>query len=232
MTNNHKSYTALGHLLTYPKHQLITALDEVQRMFQTEKILSQSSVQTLIPLIDTLKQGELLGLQEQYVALFDSQPLLSLYLFEHRYGDSRDRGQAMVDLIAQYQQAGLKINEGELPDYLPLFLEYLSTLSNKRAKQMLGEQVNIIAVLARRLQSHNSPYAKVFMVLESLSSVAPDKKVIKTEMQRNDKRRTASNNVEKTWQEPAAFSKDEQPIDFVHNPLFRAKADHLPTEKS
>lgn len=65
-----------------------------------------------------------LDAQAQYSELFDRGRATSLLLFEHVHGESRDRGQAMVDLLAQYEQHGLQLNSRELPDHLPLYLEY------------------------------------------------------------------------------------------------------------
>jgi nitrate reductase delta subunit len=92
-----------------------------------------------------LEQRDLLDLQEDYVALFDRTPSLSLHLFEHVHGDSRDRGQAMVDLMKVYEEAGLFIDTEETPDYLPLFTEYLATLSSQEASDTVGGVVNIIS---------------------------------------------------------------------------------------
>ena len=77
-------------------------------------------------LLDELATGDLYDLQERYVLLFDRTRSLSLHLFEHVHGESRDRGQAMVDLKALYERHGLLMSSSELPDHLPLFLEFLS----------------------------------------------------------------------------------------------------------
>ena len=76
--------------------------------------------------------GDLYDLQERYVLLFDRTRSLSLHLFEHVHGESRDRGQAMVDLKALYERHGLHMSSSELPDHLPLFLEFLSRDSRDR----------------------------------------------------------------------------------------------------
>ena len=75
-------------------------------------------------MIDDLAGGDLYDLQERYVLLFDRTRSLSLHLFEHVHGESRDRGQAMVDLLKLYEEGGFTPTATELPDFLPLFLEY------------------------------------------------------------------------------------------------------------
>ena len=82
-------------------------------------------------LLAELAGRDIYELQERYFALFDRSRTLSLHLFEHVHGESRDRGQAMADLIALYRGHGLEPTASELPDFLPLFLEFLSLLPGR-----------------------------------------------------------------------------------------------------
>ena len=68
--------------------------------------------------------------------MFDYSKSASLYLFEHVHGDSKDRGQAMVDLIDLYKENGLQINQPELPDYLPVFLEFLAIANTIKSRRL------------------------------------------------------------------------------------------------
>ncbi len=99
---------------------------------------------------------------------------LSLYLFEHVHGESRDRGQAMIDLKALYESHGLNTTSSELPDFLPLFLEFLSTLPLDEARPLLGQTAHINAMLGERLRKRDAPYSVLFEALDALASVAPD----------------------------------------------------------
>ena len=128
-----KTYKVLGLLLTYPSKTWVSTLDECKTVLSSEALLSGSHISSISQLIDCLQNNDLLSLEESYVSLFDFKRLLSLYLFEHSYGDSRDRGQAMTDLIAQYDKHDLQLQPGELPDYLPVFLEHLSYLPLQQA---------------------------------------------------------------------------------------------------
>jgi nitrate reductase delta subunit len=94
-------------------------------------------------------------------------------LFEHVHGESRDRGQAMIDLKAQYEKAGLFLSAAELPDLLPLFLEFLSTLPAQEARDMLGQPAHILAAMAERLRKRGSPYEAVFRALVALAAAKP-----------------------------------------------------------
>ena len=105
--------------------------------------------------------------------LFDRTRSLSLHLFEHVHGESRDRGQAMVDLKAQYEKAGLEQDSTELPDFLPLFLEYVSTLPAAEARDALAQPAHIFAALAERLRKRRSAYEAVFRALVALSAAKP-----------------------------------------------------------
>ena len=121
------SLKALSVLLCYPSTDMIQALPEI------EAALSDASLVTIKPLLEQFQHTELLELQENYVALFDRGRALSLHLFEHLHGESRDRGQAMVDLMDMYQSHGFEINAHELPDYITLFLEFLAQQPHTKA---------------------------------------------------------------------------------------------------
>lgn len=156
----------LAAMLTYPEADWLEALDEM------EQVLPAETAQTLAPLFGLLRSHSLIELQQNYVATFDQNPSHSLHLFEHVHGESRERGQAMVDLLQEYQAHGLEISAAELPDFVPLFLEYLSLLPGEEARAMLGEAVHVLALIGRKLEKNGSPYHTVFKVLESLSPVA------------------------------------------------------------
>ena len=110
----------------------------MRRRSSGEKLLPASVRRQLKLLIDEIATGDLYDLQERYVLLFDRTRSLSLHLFEHVHGESRDRGQAMIDLKAQYEKNGLAISASELPDFVPLFLEFLSTRPVERGVRVVG----------------------------------------------------------------------------------------------
>jgi nitrate reductase delta subunit len=168
---------ALSALLHYPDEDLRAAVSEIRRVLLREQIVSEKLMLRLEPLLFRLTDGDLISLQEHYVETFDRGRTHSLHLFEHVHGESRDRGQAMVDLRDRYVAAGLDPASNELPDYLPLFLEYCSTLPRNEALAELAEPGTIIATLADRLESRGSDYAGLLAILRDLSggqSVAPE----------------------------------------------------------
>ena len=121
-----KSYQALALLLTYPEADWLEQLEHVEALLKEEGKLNAGAVKQLAPLLELLRDTPLIELQQNYVATFDQTPSHSLHLFEHIHGESRDRGQAMVNLLQEYREHGLIMTVEELPDYVPLFLEYLS----------------------------------------------------------------------------------------------------------
>jgi nitrate reductase delta subunit len=168
-----KTFKALSALLSYPSVELQQATADLRAVVETEALVPAAIRRQLDILLADIAGGDIYDLQERYVLLFDRTRSLSLHLFEHVHGESRDRGQAMVDLLAMYEERGLAAVKNELPDYLPLFLEFLATLPQAEACDMLGQPAHILAALAERLRKRGSPYEVVFRALTALSTVKP-----------------------------------------------------------
>ena len=151
------NYRALAALLSYPEAELIEALPELKKIFSTSPGITG--------MLCELESEPLHVLQERYVALFDRSRALSLHLFEHVHGESRDRGQAMVDLARTYASRGFGVAGNELPDYVPAFIEFLSVLPTHEARGMIGETADILRALGDRLAQRGSRYAEVFAAL-------------------------------------------------------------------
>lgn len=162
-------YRILSALLSYPEADLIAALPEIQGDWQEDP----AAMQALQPLFAFLQEHTLIELQENYVATFDRTPSQALHLFEHIHGESRDRGQAMVDLIEEYRRHGFEPEVNELPDFVPLFLEFLSLVGQEDSEKLLGEAIHVLAAIGNRLQRSESPYAGIFQVLTMLTDVVP-----------------------------------------------------------
>lgn len=163
-----RTFKALSALLSYPNEDLQAATGEIDAVIRSEKLIDHEAYRSLEPLLVKLTRSDLFDLQERYVDLFDKTRRLSLHLFEHVHGESRDRGQAMVDLAALYEKGGLTLAANELPDYLPLFLEYLSTLPIEEARPLLANAQHIISTIEERLAGRNSAYAAVFSAIGAM----------------------------------------------------------------
>jgi nitrate reductase delta subunit len=168
-----QTFRILSALLSYPGQDLLDALPEFAAVLDGEKLLPVSERRALSGFIADLGVSELLDAQERYVALFDRNRSLSLHIYEHVHGESRDRGQAMVRLAELYRLHGLEISARELPDYLPLFLEFLSLLPERAARSLLAEAVHVIAALHGKLRQRGSPYAAVMGAIETLAARRP-----------------------------------------------------------
>jgi len=162
------TFKALSALLAYPTSELTMAIPDIAAAIEIEALVSQSAMKRLRPLLADLGSRELDDLQERYVDLFDKTRRHSLHLFEHVHGESRDRGQAMVDLVEHYRRGGLLVATNELPDFIPLFLEFLSTRPLAEARGLLNETAHIFSQLEERLAKRNAGYAAVFAALLSI----------------------------------------------------------------
>jgi len=168
-----KTLKLFAVLLSYPSEDLVAALAEIARRLVAEPRLRGATQDALAGLLAELKREDLLDLQERYVAQFDAGRSTSLHLFEHVHGDSRDRGQAMVDLNALYARSGFVLAVNELPDYLPALLEYLASRPAAEVHELVEDCVHILRAVGERLAAGGSPYAAVFSALLDLHGAAP-----------------------------------------------------------
>lgn len=164
-----RSYKALAILLSYPQPQWLEALGEVNAVLRGETLRNRGAVRRVAPLMAHLRSASVIEAQTHYVEMFDNTPEHSLHLFEHLHGESRDRGQAMVALLGEYRSHGLQLSCRELPDHLPVYLEFLAQLPARDAARRLGEFTPVLALLAARLADAQSPYAVALQALTRLA---------------------------------------------------------------
>ncbi|MCV2869073.1 nitrate reductase molybdenum cofactor assembly chaperone [Defluviimonas sp. WL0002] len=169
-----KTFKALSALLSYPSKDLKSAIPAIREVLNAEGLLSRGQRTALEPLLTDLESADIYDLQERYVLLFDRSRTLSLNLFEHIHGESRDRGGAMVDLLETYRAGGFDLTGPELPDHLPVLLEYLSTRPLAEARGLLADAGHIIAAVAERLTRRDTPYAAVLDTLARLAGAGSD----------------------------------------------------------
>jgi nitrate reductase delta subunit len=168
---------ALAALLGYPSAELQAHIPELRDAL-AERALPRAARRRLDPLLDRLETGDLLELQADYSELFDRSRSLSLHLFEHVNGDSRERGQAMIDLGRQYLDRGFLLDSPELPDFVPVFVEFASCLPPAEARAMLAEPAHVFAALEERLTKRGSRYAAVFGALLAAAGTRPDREAL------------------------------------------------------
>jgi len=164
---------ALGVLLSYPREDLRQALPEIAETIRTSPLIAKRQREGLMVLIDELASADLLMAEERYVELFDRGRATSLNLFEHLHGESRDRGDAMVELKRRYQRAGFELATKELPDHLPVVLEYLSCRSPAETSDMLRDCAHLLKRIGEALIARESSYAAVVQALLVIAGEAP-----------------------------------------------------------
>jgi len=204
----------LTRLLAYPNADLRADLPDMQSALHAERALRPERKAELLALMQHLAHTPTLDLEADYVDLFDRGRSTSLHLFEHVHGDSRDRGPAMIDLTKTYEAAGLYLAPGELPDYLPVVLEFASTQPPAQARAFLGEMTHILTAVFSALQQRGSRYASVLGALIELAGAQAQAVAV-----------TADEALDASWEEPEAFGgcsiqgqsrpDQAQPIHFV-----------------
>ena len=213
-----KTLRALAALLSYPTAELVQAAAEIRDVIDREAVVPAAERAALRRLTDELAAGDLFDLQERYGLLFDRTRSLSLHLFEHVHGESRDRGQAMVDLLKLYQEGGYNPVASELPDFLPLFLEFASTRAPRAAIELVGQPANVIAALRERLAKRHSPYEAVMEALLTISKAKLDEAALEVLRAEPDPEPDDLAALDAAWVEqevtfgPAA-AKDSCPVD-------------------
>lgn len=173
-----RTFKAISLVLSYPTRALQQAMPEIGAVLASDSRLTAAARRDLRPLVNALGTQDIYDLEEQYVLLFDRSRTLSLNLFEHVHGESRDRGGAMVSLVEMYREAGFDPVSSELPDHLPVLLEFLSTRPFAEGQDTLADAAHILDALSERLARRDSPYAAVFAALLQLSGVKADKEAV------------------------------------------------------
>lgn len=197
------THRALALLLRYPTEETLALLPAVGETLAADERLPAPIRRALGRLVAELAALDVYDAQERYVWLFDRTRSLSLNLYEHVHGESRDRGQAMVDLLALYRSKGLELTANELPDHLPVFLEFLSTQPDAEAASLLGEAAHVLSALGERLHRRQSPYRAVFGALAALAADPADAEALAALMREPDDNPDDLEAMDRLWAETA-----------------------------
>lgn len=198
-----QTFKVLSALLAYPEPELLIHVDELAAVLEQEALLPLRHQRALAAFVAELGRLDPLEAQERYVTLFDRNRSLSLHLYEHVHGESRDRGQAMVQLREVYHLHGLEISASELPDYLPLFLEFLSLLPVKAAVSLLAEAGHVVAALREKLEQRHSPYAAVMAAVEALAAKPAERAAVEEVLAMLKPEADALEALDRQWEEEA-----------------------------
>ena len=199
----------IARLMDYPQAETRAHREGLATAITAAREISPDMRSALLTTLDQVYGVAQLDAEESYSLLFEQGRSMSLLLFEHVHGESRDRGQAMVDLMDVYQRQGFVIDQRELPDYIPLFLEFLSHQDAMEAREWLADVSHILARLGARLQERDSPYSHLF---EALLMIAGQSDTLTEERQKisGEERDDTREAIDREWEEAAVtFSPPE-----------------------
>jgi nitrate reductase delta subunit len=201
------SFKALGALLDYPTPELQLALGEVEQALGEERAIPETELEGVRAFIGQLRKCDIMDAQEHWIGLFDRSKRLALHLYEHSHGESRDRGQAMVNLALTYRMNGFELNAAEMPDYLPLFLEFLSVIPEVHARRYLTDAIDIIEALRIRLEERDSTYAPLLASLVTLAQREADEAEVEAILAGEPEDPKDLEELDREWA--------EEPVDFT-----------------
>ena len=220
-----RTLRVLALLLGYPDAELRAHLPELRAALHAERALGAARLAELDAFITRLATRRPLEVEADHVELFDRGRGTALHLFEHVHGDSRDRGPAMIDLCQTYEAAGLYLAPGELPDHLPVVLQYASTQPPAQARAFLGEFAHILQVIFTALLRREAAHAVLLAALLDLAGEKAQAVPLPPEPE-----------LDESWAEPVAFdgcstqgqarAGQPQPIQIVRKPAPAADTAH------
>jgi nitrate reductase delta subunit len=200
------TFRVLSALLSYPTPELKGETVEAELILRREGHLSEEHLASVSGFLNHLREAPQLELESAYIEAFDRGRSTSLYLFEHIHGESRERGEAMVKLLMRYRAHGLDLGQNELPDYLPLFLEYLSTRPVAEARKHLAEVADIVALIGERLRRRGSAHAALLVAVASLAGSSSDRAGLAALVDQEDRDDTPAA-LDAAWEEtPVTFN--------------------------
>ncbi|MBL4853681.1 nitrate reductase molybdenum cofactor assembly chaperone [bacterium AH-315-J19] len=203
-----RSLRVLSRLLVYPSAEVLGQMDALKDVLREDGFLKAGTLKKLTAFMDEYAGTDLMDAQETYVELFDRGRAHCLHLFEHVHGESRFRGQAMIDLSDRYAEKGLVIGVGELPDYLPVFLEFISICEPDEGLETLAQAAPVIATIGEKLKRQKSGYANVFKAITELSGAKLKEADIKKAADAALPNIKTLDELDEEWKEPEAFGDD------------------------
>lgn len=164
-------YKMLSVLLEYPDQELVDHLPELRNEIDTCPDMDEAERVAMQRFLLHLESMPLTELQAGYVQTFDLTAEHSLHLTHHLFGDDKNRGPALIDLGELYKDYGVEVITNELPDYLPLILEFAAYLDDTEANVFLADANKVLGVLADNLNKAGSPYAGLLSIVEGRATL-------------------------------------------------------------
>jgi nitrate reductase delta subunit len=201
------TFRVLAALLSYPTSELKSQVGEAERILRGEGLLGGDYLDGVCTFLQYLRDTPQLDVESAFIDAFDRGRSTSLYLFEHIHGESRERGEAMVKLLLRYRAHGLELEQRELPDYLPLFLEFLSTRPTREARKHLSEVADIVALIGERLRQRGAPHAPLLEAVASLSARLAEPAALVASGSQAEERDDTPAALDAAWEEtPVVFN--------------------------
>lgn len=168
-----KIYKILSVLLQYPQQELVDNLTEISEWVNDTTEIDKQERSLLQAYLKQMENTPLIDLQADYVNTFDMVPEHSLHLTHHLFGDDKNRGPALIDLGELYKDYGVEVSESanELPDYLPLILEFAAYLDGSESTVFLSDAKKVFGVLMDNLKKATSPYADLISIIAGRASL-------------------------------------------------------------
>ncbi|MFE6924664.1 nitrate reductase molybdenum cofactor assembly chaperone [Nocardia sp. NPDC057663] len=156
-------------LLDYPGEKTLALLDQMSAAAAELPAEVRAHFDAVLAY---LRDTPSIEVAQSYVETFDMRRRASLHLTFYAYGDTRKRGMALLRFKHAYRQAGVELGDEELPDHLPVLLEFAATVDPIGGERLLGEHVPVMELLRLSLGDNNSPYSGVLAaVLTTLPPV-------------------------------------------------------------
>ncbi len=165
-------YKLLSALLDYPNQELIEHLPELSEFVAENQEIDVAEREALQGFLTYLRSLPVTELQADYVKTFDMTAEHSLHLTHHLFGDDKNRGPALIDLGELYKDYGVEVVTNELPDYLPLVLEFAAYMDDNEATVFLSDAKKVFGVLTENLQKAESPYAALLSIIEGRATLS------------------------------------------------------------
>jgi len=223
-----RSLRVLSRLLTYPNAELLSQTGALKDVLIEDGFLKKKTMRKLSEFLDEFGSTDLMQAQENYVEIFDRGRAHCLHLFEHVHGESRFRGQAMLDLSDRYAEKGLVVGVSELPDYLPVFLEFISICEPEEGLETLAQAAPVIATIGEKLKRKKTGYQHIFAAIVELSGAKLNAQDIEKAADASLPNIKTLDELDEEWKEPEAFGGAEDCGTCAPMPLVPSqKDDHI-----
>lgn len=157
MSDIKNTFEIISSLLLYPNEEWMSELPDICSLITSLKDLELK--EKINSFVRSVQKKGIIALEQEYIETFDFGNNTNLYITYDKYGEQRERGQALLSLKQLYESEGCEVIEQELPDYLPLVLEFLSVASEENTHKLIYSLGPVIEIISENLNKTKSDYA-------------------------------------------------------------------------